>query len=228
MPKTTNVSLKTINAILAIPGAAPVMAAKIIGRVIGQVSNGFGKDEQLVSEISVYKAIAVKYPNDTISLPDMFKTMLRRANTEVDTADFAASLENMTEEQKALWATPNADLSERDQMLESMPEMTTLFGKAPTDIKAWLDLPTIAQWSLLNAVEQTLPSKISLYGDWASRDRTAGKVATNAMRLETEATEAVPLVFKTVTDFLKNKDVAHDLDVDRDHGIAVPERQIAA
>ena len=106
--------LKTINAILTIPGAAPVLAAKIIGRVIGQVANGFGKDEQLVSELSVYKAIAVKYPVDVITLPDMFKTMLRRANTEVDTSDFAASLENMTPEQKTLWETPNADISERD------------------------------------------------------------------------------------------------------------------
>jgi hypothetical protein len=219
--------LKTINAILTIPGAAPVMAAKIIGRVIGQVANGFGKDEQLESEISVYKAIAVKYPADTISLPDMFKTMLRRANTEVETADFSAELEGMSEEQKALWDTPDADLSERDQMLAAMPEMTTLFGKAPVDIKAWLDLPTIAQWSLLNAVEQTLPNKVSLYKSWADRDRTAGKASTNAMRLESEAEAAIPTTFKIITEFLDNKDVAKDLDTDREHGIAVPVRNVA-
>ena len=161
--------MKTINAILASPGAAPVLAAKIIGRVIGQVANGFGKDEQLTSELSVYKAIATKYPKDTISLNDMFKTMRGRANTEIDNP---IDTSGMTEEEKALWQ--NDDVSEREQLDKSIPELTALFVETPVDIKAWADLPTIAQWSLLLAVENTLPNKVTLYKGWADRDRLAG------------------------------------------------------
>ena len=201
--------------LLTISGAAPVLAAKIIGRVIGQVANGFGKDEQLVDELSVYKAIAVKYPKDTITLNSMFKLMRNRADTSgtVDTS-------NMTEEEAALWE----DASERDQLDKSIPELTALFISAPSDIKAWDNLPTIAQWSLLNAVEVALPGKLTMYKGWADTDRAAGKVNTNAMRLETDVEAAIPKVFKLITEFLANKKVAADLAYDRESGIAVPIR----
>ena len=47
------------------------------------------------------------------------------------------------------------------------------------------------------------------------------------MRLESEALAAVPLVFKTITEFLENKNVAKALADDVAHGIAVPVRNAA-
>lgn len=215
---------KTINALLALPGAAPVLGAKIIGRVIGQVANGFGKDDQLVYELAIYKAIAAKYPKDTITMMKMFDTMKNNANTESNSVP-ADELEGMSEEERDLWTS--TDLSDRDQLLASRAELTSLFVNAPTDTKHWLDLPTIAQWSLLNAVETALPDKVAMYKGWADTDRIMGKTGTNAMRLQADAEAAIPVVHKTITEFLANKNVAADLTADRKAGIAVPIRAAA-
>ena len=75
--------MNTFEKVLDIPGAATVMGSKIIGRVIGQVANGYGEDEVLVDELCLFKAIEAKYPKDTISMPAMFKSMVRRASKEV-------------------------------------------------------------------------------------------------------------------------------------------------
>lgn len=198
-----------------LPGAAPIMAATIIGRVIGQVRDGFHTDPQLVDELCVYKAIQRRFPDDTVTMPNMFKDMVRRASTEKTDLP----MDNLTEEQKKLW---EGDSSEREKLLASMPKLTSLFQQAEPDFERWDDLTAIAQWSLLYAVETKLPGKISLYKSWIVKDEAQNRTNTNATRLLKEAEAAVKPLHTYITKFLK--DVKADLEAEAEKGTAVPKR----
>jgi hypothetical protein len=217
---TTPKKLAVIETIFDIPGAAPVLAAKIIGRVIDQVARGFGEDENIPLELSIYKAIQAKYPN-TVTMPDMMKSMLRRANdSNEDTVDM---LEGLDDEAKEIWGGVN-DGTEKQALLNARMPLAKLYTDAEENAAAWDELPTIAQWSLLNSTEVELPKKVSLWKGYADTDRAANKTNTNATRRQAEAEAAIEPFAKLVTAFLKNKAVKEDLALELSAGTNVPPR----
>lgn len=218
--------MNTFQKVLAIPGAAPVMAAKILGRFIDQCARGFHEDAVLTDELALYKAIEAQYPQTTVSLPSMFKSMLKRAKTEV-AEGFNDTLEGMSEEQKALW-TSDGELTEREALLKAMPVITKLFSEAEADPERWDDMPTIAQWSLLNATEAALPGKIELYKGWALRDQVNQRTNSNSAKLAKDAEGAVKPLYMVVTDFLNDDNVKADLAKEAEAGVNVAPRLIAA
>lgn len=211
--------MKTLTKLLTIPTAATTLASKIIGRVIDQVARGFDQDETLEHELCVYKAIQAKYPKDTISMPAMFKIMLRKAKTTTD-EEYDTMLDGLDDAAKELWAADGA--SEKQALLDAMPRITEMFVAAEANLNAWKDMPTIAQWSLLNSMEAGIPDKVNLYKSWADTDRQNNKTATNAMRLQAEAESAIEPTYKLITAFLKTAKA--DLAVDAANGINVPPR----
>jgi hypothetical protein len=216
--------MNTFQKVLDLPGAATIMAAKIIGRVIDQVARGFGEDPTLADELCLFRAIEAKYQKDTISMPKMFKNMVARAKTEtVDGID--SGMENLSADQKALWDAED-DATEKQALLDSMPELTKLFLASDPDPERWDDMPAIAQWSLLNATEATLPDKVALYKSWADRDRIQNKLNTNAMRLETDANDAIEPLFFIITEFLEDEDIKNELAVEAESGTNVPPRLV--
>lgn len=207
-----------IERILKIPAAAQILASKIIGRVIGQVANGFHQDPQLIAELSVYKAIQAKYPVDTVTLPDMFKSMVKRASNEVPVPEFDVALSNMDAEQRELWSSGRTDKSERQALIDAMPRITGMYVEAANDATCWNDLSTIAQWSLLNHTEAALPEKVRLYSTWRG---------TNGTRLLTEANEAIVPFAELVSEFLNDEAVQADLANEAANNVQVPERLVA-
>jgi len=218
MPKTKK--LTTFQKVLTVQIAATVMAAKMLGRVIDQVARGFTTDPNLKTELSLYKAIQAKYPADTVTLPNMFKSMVRRAKTE---SEVPLNYEGMSEAEKELW-NADSDLSEKDNLMAAMPTLTKLFMSAEPVDEFWEDLPTIAQWSILNSTEATLPAKLALYKGWADIDRAAGKTNTNGIRLEALTLKAIPELYDIVTEFLDLPGIQADLASDIEAGINVPPR----
>ena len=217
--------MNTFEKVLEVPGAASILAAKIAGRVIDQVARGFGEDETLVSELCLFKVIEQKYPRDTISMPNMFKTMRNRAKTETSEG-LSEMLEQLTPEQRQIWEADD-DLTERQALDAALPKLTDLILQATPDSDRWEDLPVIAQWSLLNKTESTIPEKIATWTAYAETDRTAGKHDTNATRLEKIYRDAVQPMHDIVSEFLTTDTVAEELAEDRARGINVPPRMVA-
>ena len=215
--------MKTFEQILEVPGAANILAAKLVGRVIDQVARGFGDDESLEDSISLFKAIEQKYPEDTISLPNLFKRIRKSASTDTDEG---LKLEGLTPEQQALWKAEGVE-SERDALDKSMPRLTELLQTTKPDAGAWGNLPTIAQWSLLHKVEESLPSRIAIWSGYAETDRRAGKTNTKAIRLEKQYADAITPLYDIVTKFLGYKAVQKELDQCKEAGINVPVRVAA-
>jgi hypothetical protein len=219
--------MNTFESISKLRGAAVILAAKILGRCIGQIAMGFGDDTQRESEIALYKAIQALHPEDTVTLKTMFGIMMKKANNSVNAPEMESNLSELTPEQKALWAGDASEVSEKQGLINAMPRITQLFTDVPADINAWHDLPVIAQWSLLNKVEATLPQKVSLYKGWADNDTAANKVNTNAMRLHKDAAAAVKPLFKLITAYLADENVATELAAESASGTQVPVRQVA-
>ena len=213
----------TFDKILDVPASATILGTKIIGRVIDQIARGYDEDESLPHLISLYKAIQEKYPQDTITLPAMFKTMVRRTQNNTD-EEFGSALASMSDEAKSLWTAEYG--AEKQALLDAMPTITALFTASNADVKAWKELPAIGQWSLLFATEIALPQKISLYKGWAATDTAQGKVDTNAMRLQASAEAAIKPTFDIITKFLTKHE--KELEMDAASGINVPTRTAQA
>jgi hypothetical protein len=208
--------------ILELPGAAPVLAAKIAGRVIGQVARGFGKDKANLDELNLFKAIEEKYPDDTFPIADMFKKMLDSAPATPSNG-MSEAVANLPEAERTLWVTANK--SDKQKLLDALPEISALFHAAKANPDSWNDLTVIAQWSLLNALEAALPGKIELYQGWLSKDRNKdGKSA----RLLRDAMAAQTAVYDIVTEFLDDEYNQEALAEEAERGVAVPVRTVQA
>jgi hypothetical protein len=206
-----------IKKITAIPVIATMIAAKILGRAIDAVKRGFAEDPELPAQLQVYRAIQDMYPDTTVTIKEMYDSMVNRAERREKTN--AAKVKGLTAEQQKLWSGNDGDKKESEILLESIPSMLTLLCDAEPDLNAWKEMPVIAQWAILSSVERSLPSKAEFY-------RSKGGV--NFLALATQIDAATPKYYTLISEYLAQKGVSKDLQLARDAGTNVPERQQAA
>ena len=202
-------------------GAAPVLGAKIIGRIIDQVARGFTEDEQLGDLMAVYKGLLATHP-DTVSMRAMWESMHKRAVARENANGFKSEFDKLSPEQQSVWEDEN-QASEREALEHAVPLLSKLFIETEANIERWDDLPTIAQWSLLNRMEGDLPNKISLYTGWTMGTGDT----TKAQRLLANVQNDVQPVYELITQFLNNKTVNNELCDLAEQGINVRPRMIA-
>jgi len=206
-----------INKIVSLQVIATMIAAKILGRAIDAVQRGFAEDQELPAQLQVYRAIQDMYPNDTVSVKEMYDSMVNRAESREK--QNAAKVKGLTAEQQKLWAGNDEDKKESETLLASIPTMLTLLCEAKPDIKAWNKMPVIAQWAILSSVERSLPGKAEFY-------RSKGGV--NFLSLATQIDAASPKYYELITKYLEQKEVVTELQLAREAGTNVPERAVAA
>jgi hypothetical protein len=205
-----------IKKIVTMQVIATMIAAKILGRGIDAVKRGFKEDPELPAQLSVYRAIQDMYPDTTVSIKEMYDSMVARAESREKKA--TAAIKGLSPEQQKLWSGPNGEVKESKELLDSIPAMLDLLMSAEPNIDAWKDMPVIGQWAILSSVERSLPQKASFY---------RAKGGTNFLSLADQIDAASPVYFKCITEYLAQKGVTAALDLARDSGINVPERQAA-
>ena len=196
---------------------ATMIAAKILGRAIDAVKRGFKEDPELPAQLNVYRAIQDQYPDTTVSVKEMYDSMVARAEKREKTA--AANIKGLTPEQQALWSGPDGEKKESKELLDSIPAVLDLLMAATPDYNSWKDMPVIGQWAILSSVERSLPDKASFY---------RGKGGTNFLSLADQIDKASPVYFELITEYLAQKGVSNALKLASESGINVPERQVAA
>lgn len=195
---------------------ATMIAAKILGRAIDAVKRGFAEDPELPAQLNVYRGIQDMYPDTTVSVKEMYDSMVSRAEKREKAA--AASVKGLTPEQQALWSGADGDKKESAELLASIPAVLNLLMEATPDLNSWKDMPVIGQWAILSSVERSLPEKASFYRK---------KGGTNFLALADQIDKATPIFYAQITEYLAQKGVSAALDLARQTGINVPERQAA-
>jgi hypothetical protein len=206
-----------IKKIVTMQVIATMIAAKILGRAIDAVKRGFAEDPELPAQLSVYRAIQDMYPDTTVSIKEMYDSMVARAEKREKTA--AASIKGLSPEQQALWSGPDGEKKESKELLDSIPAVLDLLMAATPDLNSWKDMPVIGQWAILSSVERSLTSKASFY---------RGKGGTNFLALADQIDQASPIYYKLLTEYMAQKGVSSALKLASESGINVPERQQAA
>ena len=116
---------------------ATMIAEKILGRTIHSVQKGQVKNPVLPAQLCVYRAIQDQYPEATISIKQLYDSMLDRASLR--------------------------DNEEWEGLNKSIPEMLSLLISAPADFDAWKEMPVIVQWSIISSVESSFADKEAFY-----------------------------------------------------------------
>ena len=195
---------------------ATMIAAKILGRAIDAVKRGFAEDPELPAQLNVYRAIQDMYPDSTVSVKEMYDSMVSRAEKREKAA--AANIKGLTPEQQALWSGPDGEQKESELLLGSIPVVLNLLLAAKPDLNSWKDMPVIAQWAILSSVERSLAEKALFY---------RSKGGTNFLSLADQIDKATPGFYALITEYLAQKTVSAALELAKDAGINVPERQAA-
>ena len=209
--------------ILLLPGAAPILANKLSGRIISRVADGFDADPALGDMMNLYRAIETKWPDTVLSLREMFDLQLKDASQDNKASESA--VEGLTPEQRAIWESePTRSESRVQRLQKALPKIVDLYAQAKPEADSWDDLTTINQWSLLNALERSLHSRLQQYRQWAKEDEDKGRTESNAITRRDDAEDAVQPLYDLITDFLTNDAVAQDLAKDAENGIRVPVR----
>lgn len=203
-----------IEKLVAIEGAALVLANILCGRVIGQIARGFGDDEEVRAQASLYLAIRAQYGADAVvSVPAMFNRMLKNAD------DNGKALEglDLTEDEKKEWAKQMGE-SEADQLRNSVRKVADVMSEEgpKATIKAWYDLSPLAQHSLAVRTERNLWSAITRYESWTSEE---------GARLRQIHADAVAPLAELVNGLCAS--LKDDLDQARSNGINVAHRHAA-
>lgn len=217
-------SLSVFEEILLLPGAALVLADKLSGRMISRIADGFGQDPALEFMMNLFRTIENKWPQQVLSLREMFDIQLKDASKDIATSQVA--LDNLTEQQREIWLGEQTRKQSRETKLQAaLPKIVDLYATAEPDsdtsrgTASWEDLSPINQWSLLNAVERGLYSRLQRYEKWAKEEGN-----DKAVTLRDDADEAVQALYILITDFLLDPDIAQALEADALNGIRVPER----
>jgi len=207
--------MSTIKQFVAIETIATMIAAKILGRTISSVQRGFAEDPELPAQLSVYRAIQDQYPDSTVTVKEMFDSMVSRAEQrEKSNAD---KISGLTEAQKEMFGAE--DSLESAELLAAIPAVLDLLIAAPADYDAWKEMPVVAQWAILSSVERTLPTKAPFYRK---------KGGANFLNLAAQCEAAEPKFYALITKYLATKLVSDQLELARESGINVPESQSAA
>jgi hypothetical protein len=206
-----------IKKIVTMQVIATMIAAKILGRAIDAVKRGFAEDPELPAQLNVYRAIQDMYPDTTVSVKEMYDSMVSRAEGREKKA--AANVKGLTAEQQKLWSGGDGSKKESELLLASIPAVLDLLVAATPTLDAWKEMPVIGQWAILSSVERSLPEKASFY---------RGKGGTNFLGLADQIDTASPVYFKCITEYLAQKGVSAALDLAKESGINVPERSSVA
>jgi hypothetical protein len=196
--------------ILKIEGAANVLGSITIGRVIGQVSRGFGSDDEVIAQATVYKMIKQTFPESTIEVAAMFKRMLDNA------AKNTTGLEglDLTDAEKAEWAGQMGE-SEHDQIKGAVRPLLDLLNAHEATPDAWNDLTPLAQYSLAVRCERNLWNAIARYETWTSEE---------GARLRQQAADAYPKLEKIVSKLVAGYE--DDLAQARSNGVNIATREV--
>jgi hypothetical protein len=209
--------------ILLLPGAALVLADKLSGRIISRVADGFGQDPALEFMMNLYRAIENKWPQQVLSLREMFDIQLKDASKDIATSQVA--LDKLTEQQREVWLGEQTRKQSRETKLQAaLPKIVDLYAAAEGDTDVWEDLSSINQWSLLNALERGVYNRLQRYKTWAKEDEAKGREVSDAITLRDDANEATQALYELITEFLLDPDIAQALETDTNNGIRVPER----
>lgn len=200
-----------IERLVDLEGAALVLANITCGRVIGQIARGFGDDEEVRAQASLYLAIRAQYGEDAVvSIPVMFNRMLKNAD------DNTKALEglDLTDEEKAEWAAQMGD-SEADQLRKSVRKVADVMAEeGPTaTIQAWYDLSPLAQHSLAVRTERNLWNAVKRYSEWTSES------GAHLREVHSAAVEPLKELVSELCTTLKD-----DLDKARSEGVNVAQR----
>ena len=205
-----------IKEITSIQVIATMIAAKILGRTIDAVKRGFAEDPELPAQLNLYRGIQDLHPEDTVSVKEMFDSMVNRAESRETTA--AANIKGLTPEQQKMWQGDNDGKKESAELIAAIPEVLNLLMAAKPNVNSWEQMPVIGQWAILSSVERSLPSKAEFY---------RSKGGTNFLALADQIDQASPVFYKILTKYLEQKDVIAALDLARESGINVPVRNAA-
>lgn len=209
--------LNVFEEILLLPGAALVLADKLSGRIISRVADGFGEDPALEFMMNLFRAIENKWPQQVLSLREMFDIQLKDASKDVAVNQVA--LDKLTEQQREIWLGEQTRKQSRvDKLQNALPKIVDLYAAASGNITSWKDLSPINQWSLLNATERGIFDRLQRYKKWAEEG------GEKAIILRDDADEAIQALYELITDFLLDPYVEGALEDDADNGIRVPER----
>jgi hypothetical protein len=212
--------------ILLLPGAAPILADKLSGRIVGRVADGFDTDPALGDMMNLFRAIENKWPSQTYSLRDMYDRLLKNAGQ--DTEDTQEAVDGLSEAQRAVWESESSRIQSKVQKFkESLPKIVDLYAAAEPNTESWEDLTPINQWSLLNALERGLYDRLQRYREWAASDEERGQSESNAITLRDDADDAVQPLYDLITGFLADPVIAQALEQDATNGIRVPVRRVA-
>lgn len=196
--------------VIAIEGAATVLASILIGRVIGQVSRGFAEDDEVIAQATLYKAIHDKYPKSTIEVAAMFKRMLANAETNSSGLDGL----DLTDAEKEEWAS-QMGVSEHEQLRTSVRGLVDLLDSVEGTPDAWQDLTPLAQYSLAVRTERNLWNAIARYATWTSEE---------GARLRTQASDAYPKLEELVSKLTAG--YSDELAQARSNGINIANREV--
>lgn len=214
-----------IKEILLMPATATVLAAKLSGRTISRVADGFGDDPALGDMMNLYQALEHKWPDRVLSLREMFELQLTAARKEQ--VSHEADLGGLTPEQREIWEKEKTQQSRAEKLVRALPKIIDLYNNATAEPDSWDDLTVINQWSLLNATERGLHKRLEQYRGWAAEDEAKGREQTNAIQLRDEASEELVPLGKLITTFLADPTTAEALQRDAANGIRVPTRLVA-
>lgn len=212
--------LNVFEEILLLPGAALVLADKLSGRIISRIADGFDQDPALGFMMNLFRAIENKWPQQVLSLREMYDIQLKDAAKDVATSQVA--LNGLTKEQREIWLGEQTRKQSRETKLQAaLPKIVDLYAAAESSrgTASWEDLSSINQWSLLNAVERGVYDRLQRYKKWAKEEGN-----DKAITLRDDADEAIQDLYILITDFLLDPDIAQTLEADAASGIRVPER----
>lgn len=215
--------MNTFEHILLLPGAAPILADKLSGRIISRVADGFGEDPALGNMMNLFRALEAKWPDLVLSLREMYDIQLTDAGKA--SAASQEAMEGLTPEQREIWLQePTRSESRETRLSKALPKIVDLYGASIPETASWEDLTPINQWSLLNALERGLHSRLERYRKWAKEDEDKGRTESNAITLRNDAEEAIVPLFDAITEFLADPVIAKELEQDVANGIRVPTR----
>lgn len=156
-----------IDIVAGLEGAAIVLSSIECGRVIGQVARGFHEDPEVHAQASIYLALKALYPETVVAYPKMHARMLSNAPDNSDALKGAG----LSEAEQKEWAAAMGE-SEADRLRNSIkPLMALMQEEGPSaDLKAWFDLPVLAQHSLAVRTERNLKNAVARYATWDSEE----------------------------------------------------------
>jgi len=217
--------MKPFEEILLMPSTSAVLAAKLSGRTISRVTDGFGDDPALGDMMNLFQTLEHKWPDRVLSLREMFELQLTAARKEQGSHE--ADLSGLTPEQREIWEKEKTQEPRAEKLVKALPKIIDIYNNATAEPDSWDDLTVINQWSLLNATERGLHKRLEQYRSWAADDEAKGREDTNAIRLRDEAIEELLPLGAIITAFLADPTTAEALKRDAANGIRVPTRLVA-